>query len=342
MKQKKIALLIITAILLIFSTDLLFANIPNNNVGNDKNRVDYSANQKNWFSTKNYSLAISAVTKNFESLPRIQLLKPITRTWPQPGDAEFGKYKPRTQILMSYVHQNTDANNLGLGDQVIHKIGGSFVGDDSMWLTVQGKMFSYLNTKEHRKQWDLSVKCETAKDQKKNQYKPKNPCNRVSAVVGMYNSNKAPGYGYNTKIATLWIDESAVFRPNLFQKISITSSGAPVLKSSSKFDWEGLLKKWDVKNFKYKGETKFSDWYSHWWKANVVTGGFPWTGHGYTYDWYYGKNTKKAVGLSEFVVLPSTMKHQWHYEVVANQAINDYLTKPWMPKSSNIQASLKD
>ncbi|MFN6108094.1 MAG: PEP-CTERM sorting domain-containing protein [Planctomycetaceae bacterium] len=62
--------------------------------------------------------------------------------------------------------------------------------------------------------------------------------------------------------------------------------------------------------------TRLYDWYQDWWNNsdNAATGPsafpFPWTGLGYTYDYYYQASTmtpadyQRVVGLSEFVIAP--------------------------------------
>ena len=57
---------------------------------------------------------------------------------------------------------------------------------------------------------------------------------------------------------------------------------------------------------------------SQWNKHLLEDADFPYTGIGYTYDWYYQNRTEwsehKGVGLAEFIVMPSTDD----YEVVVD------------------------
>jgi len=65
------------------------------------------------------------------------------------------------------------------------------------------------------------------------------------------------------------------------------------------------------------------------------TAGFPWTGVGYTYDWYYQDRNQWAdgegVGVAEFVLVPSTPLNVWSIEIVDVQTTAEYLgaAMPW-------------
>ncbi len=73
--------------------------------------------------------------------------------------------------------------------------------------------------------------------------------------------------------------------------------------------------------------------YDLWWEMNTKTGGFPWTGHGFTYDWYngysdsqydllYGTPTDwQTNAFSEFIVRPGA-----EFEVIQTRELVEYLT----------------
>ncbi len=73
--------------------------------------------------------------------------------------------------------------------------------------------------------------------------------------------------------------------------------------------------------------------YDLWWGMNTETGGFPWTGHGFTYDWYngysdaqydvlYGTSTGwQTNAFSEFIVRPGAA-----FEVIQTRELVEYLT----------------
>jgi hypothetical protein len=75
-----------------------------------------------------------------------------------------------------------------------------------------------------------------------------------------------------------------------------------------------------------------SAFYPLWWQMNTQTGVFPWTGHGYTYDWYYGHSNEQYYDLSgstsmmtnsfsEFIVRPGA-----EFEVEKTEELVHYLT----------------
>lgn len=80
--------------------------------------------------------------------------------------------------------------------------------------------------------------------------------------------------------------------------------------------------------------------YPYWWETNTKTGVFPWTGHGYTYDWYYGHSdpqydhlagstTMMTNSFPEFIVRPGA-----EFEVEKTAELVEYLTgnpAPYQP-----------
>ena len=93
---------------------------------------------------------------------------------------------------------------------------------------------------------------------------------------------------------------------------------------------EGLLKT-VYPDAKGQSTLSFSDWYKNWWENTTLKNVFPWTGNGYTYDWYYPTDKDWFVdpqlgpGVGELVQswAPDNPKdsNDWMYEVVDVQTI---------------------
>ena len=133
-------------------------------------------------------------------------------------------------------------------------------------------------------------------------------------------------FGYaNNYIVEMWVDKDAIFRPNLHQSVDITQAGsfeASLHLPSGKYvpdttnppghdAWlPGLNGQLYNQNNDGGPEYAFFDqyagnatdavgFYNTWWTASfekelkgrwfggITPNAFPWTGIGYTYDWYY-------------------------------------------------------
>ncbi|MEC7501012.1 MAG: hypothetical protein VX970_04710 [Planctomycetota bacterium] len=91
-----------------------------------------------------------------------------------------------------------------------------------------------------------------------------------------------------------------------------------------------LLHLWSSDNNFGSVSTAF---YDLWWEMNTITGGFPWTGHGFTYDWYNGYSDAQydmlyatstgwqTNSFSEFIVRPGA-----DFEVIQTRELVEYLT----------------
>ena len=92
------------------------------------------------------------------------------------------------------------------------------------------------------------------------------------------------------------------------------------------------LKYWSSNNAYHPANA----FYALWWEQNTKRGLFPWTGHGFTYDWYYGFSDAhyeamyqhpeilsnwNANSFSEFIVRPGA-----EFEVVQTKELVEYLT----------------
>ncbi|QPN60226.1 hypothetical protein H8F24_01630 [Synechococcus sp. CBW1002] len=180
---------------------------------------------------------------------------------------------------------------------------------------------------------------------------------------------------------TLWVPESSVFRPKGggfdpnnpsytdFQKPSNTQSGALegfAKQKDGKYTFtipegkdiefynpeigEGLLKT-VYPDAKGQSTLSFSDWYKNWWENNTLLNQFPWTGNGYTYDWYYPTDkdwfadTQLGPGVGELVQSWRPEKPQdindWVYEVVDVQTIPEAMGAESTAVGANWQLNIK-
>ena len=182
-------------------------------------------------------------------------------------------------------------------------------------------------------------------------------------------------------VVTLWVPESSVFRPKGggfnpnnpsytdFQKPSNTLSGALegfAKQKDGKYTFtipegkdiefynpeigEGLLKT-VYPNAKGQSTLSFSDWYKNWWENNTFLNQFPWTGNGYTYDWYYPTDKdwftdpQLGPGVGELVQSwrPDNLKdsNDWMYEVVDVQIIPEAMGAESTAVGANWQLNIK-
>ena len=252
-----------------------------------------------WFSVGNYGLAAQAIEDKFDMMAKGEILdvpgeEPnSSRIWPVLGDPEFGVVAPREQVKMSFMFPvgqlHASDNPMTKG---VHEV--STKSDFAMWLTVQGKLRSYLSDRSD--QWDPSI----------TDYK--NPSsrsifNRGAAALGMFNSDQKPGFGYFPNVADLWIDADSLFRTSLYQDWQNSESATPQEpKTQSLENWNGneefepWLNKWPnmdgaslalargipIEDVVDQGgaDAAYANWYNDWWVANTQKGNFPWTGHG--------------------------------------------------------------
>ncbi|MCP4192834.1 MAG: hypothetical protein GY768_19655 [Planctomycetaceae bacterium] len=98
--------------------------------------------------------------------------------------------------------------------------------------------------------------------------------------------------------------------------------------------WEFEKNLWSSDNNYTGNHSKLipSAFYPWWWESNTETGVFPWTGHGFTYDWYFGYSDEDysrmgmsdewaANALSEFIIKPGA-----EFTVVETRELVHYLT----------------
>jgi len=196
--------------------------------------------------------------------------------------------------------------------------GTGFNSSNAPWLTKAGKqkeddaLFKYMDAR--KEQWDLNYAATSNSDL--------NPFRRAAAALGMsYNPSQIDSFPQNptvqnpTKysnnyVVTMWIDEKAIFRPNANQAIELTDAiPAPFVPVTSQEHGDGWApdsnweEEWEEDliggQFDADGNPyeNYSDWYKEWWANNDPAGNFPWTGIGFTYDWYYQNSDNIDPGL---------------------------------------------
>ena len=92
---------------------------------------------------------------------------------------------------------------------------------------------------------------------------------------------------------TLWVSAESLFRP----AINWSLTNAATYRDWSGHDANGP--DWFSTAYGYS----YIDWFTNR-QATIYSGSgaFPWTGLGYTFDWFYATNSPSLVGVSEFVI----------------------------------------
>ncbi|MDG2015451.1 MAG: hypothetical protein P8J33_18240, partial [Pirellulaceae bacterium] len=242
--------------------------------------------------------------------------------------------------------------------------GTGFNSTNTPWLTKAGAtkqddaLFKYMDAR--RDQWSLDYGA-TSDNQL-------NPFRRAAAALGMsYNPNQIddfpsgatgdnPNKYSNNYVVTMWIDEKAFFRPNAFQSVEQTdAASAPFVPDgqAGEAGWEPdptWQQDWEADliggQFKEDGSQydSYSDFYKDWWGDNDPKGNFPWTGIGFTYDWYYQNADNEewdaywsevgpdghflGEGLAEYVMLQGLGGQQdgsGYFEIIDVQTTYNYL-----------------
>ena len=195
------------------------------------------------------------------------------------------------------------------------------------WLCVDGTRLAYLQARSD--QWDASLAPTDPS--------PLNPWRRNAAIVGMnydVEQGATPGGYANNYIVTFDIEPKYVFRPN---RIGIPSDAAaespPMVLAGSTGTYE-IDPQWTeawrpgptpvIYNAAGTAiNATFSDFLISQWNDNTLTNAFPWTGIGYTYDWYYQDPARwslgEGVGLAEFLAMPSTETYEVVVDIVSVQ-----------------------
>ncbi len=115
---------------------------------------------------------------------------------------------------------------------------------------------------------------------------------RAEQVLGMSDS------GTHTYAVELWVPTNLLFRPAIHWSVTdnaVATGWAGQDTSGPEFFTRS-----------YTNVSSYQEWFVN--RQDTVFGGanaFPWTGLGYTYDWYYeATQTNEWIGVSEFVVAP--------------------------------------
>ena len=191
------------------------------------------------------------------------------------------------------------------------------------WSCVAGQRLDYLMARKD--QWSISLP-PYSDDQL-------NPWRRNAAIVGMnYSIDQGVEGGYaNNYVVTFDVDRKYVLRPNYHQLPWMAEAKSGLMKKEidGKYHVDTTWSKGFVDSaqsavpiiYADVGSvvSKQSDLVRSQWEYNVINeASFPYTGIGYTYDWYYQNRTEwsqgNGIGLAEFIVMPSTDD----YEVVVD------------------------
>ena len=235
---------------------------------------------------------------------------------------------------------------------------GAFTSDPKNPGTNQSQPFLYLNGAlgiDRSKQYDVNLANGTLNNL--------DPYNRFPDVVGV----EGDAFGNFQFVVTLKVPKETVFRPKGggydpnntsftdFQKSdNTTPGGLEGFKKNSNGTYSfNIPKNQDIPFFNPEialgmartvnkdssAPISFSTWYKNWWEQNTLrdgksTGGFPWTGRGYTYDPYYptddGWNQTPSLGPAVGELVQSWRpknadKSNWMYEVLDVQTIPEAL-----------------
>lgn len=246
------------------------------------------------------------------------------------------------------------------------------------WLSKAGEIRDYLNARPD--QWELE----------KNPFDDGSVFQRAAQVSGMYYDPQQrfddSGNYANNYIVEMWVDKDGIFRPNLHQSVDITEAGSfdavkllsgkyvpdttnPLGKDAWLLELNGQLYNHNNDGgpeyafFELYADTatEGGGFYNDWWTASYEGnarqfGGphpnaFPWTGIGYTYDWYYqnfgtgqdwgeywqmdGNNDDYTYGqgLAEYVMLQSSSTTDpINFEITNVQTTYQYMggtNGPW-------------
>ena len=202
----------------------------------------------------------------------------------------------------------------------------NYTKDALPWVCVAGKRLEYLQARAD--QWDVSL---SPLDNS-----PLNPWRRNAAIVGMdYDTEQGQGSGggyANNYIVTFDVDPKYVLRPNYHQLpwIAEAKSASMIYENSTYYvdpSWSQLFVNFNsalsaiptIYDDSGLIDATQSNLVRSQWNTHLLEyADFPFTGIGYTYDWYYQNRTEwsehKGVGLAEFIVMPSTDD----YEVVVD------------------------
>ena len=247
---------------------------------------------------------------------------------------------------------------------------GDSTADSAMWVTAEGDLYDYLHTNPSEFSVDMPLGLRNNKS----------PSLRVQSALGMRDYDKTyvatlevyPEILFRPKGGYEYDDLSIGAPMHNGESVFYEDSGGWSIKDDWEERWlssyepyvKGLGKKTDAENG-FQQWDNFSDFYKHWWDKQVKNptlalihediqgkpygdpfqSRFPWTGLGYTYDYFYSpdswhKESNNAKGVGEFVVLPRPLDeintsdyldannqefNPWEYKVLDVKTINQFL-----------------
>jgi len=238
---------------------------------------------------------------------------------------------------------------------------------DEIWLTPFNSLREYMNSSEVKDQWTSQVSPYENREPSpsinptdpgpiwSNYTEATNPYNRAAAALGMLNGKfindsgsilgGTLGFGNFYRVADVWVDPQHLFHTSVnsdYASTEVVVPGAPgatspIVDIDTSWTTEQVSEYGEFSSGVaqyYESNPDYHEWYKDWWNENTVPGVFPWTGHGYTYDWYYGysedqyedmlnltpEGTWATRGLTEFVLAAGAP-----YEVGYEAELQDYL-----------------
>lgn len=287
------------------------------------------------------------------------------------GDYKKDHFFPSYKELVKQGARVSGEKNQYTGDYPWY---GAFTSDPKNPGTNQSQPFLYLNGAlgiDRTKQYDINLVNGTLNNL--------DPYNRFPDVVGV----EGDAFGNFQFVATLMVPKETVFRPKGggykpnnplytdFQTSDNTTPGAlKGFKQQANDTYEfNIPKNQDIPFFnpeiaagmartvneKSSAPISFSTWYKNWWDQNTLrdgksTGGFPWTGRGYTYDPYYptddGWNQALALGPAVGELVQSWRPDNahisnWMYEVLDVQTIPEALGASFTATGTDLSLNIK-
>ena len=203
------------------------------------------------------------------------------------------------------------------------------------WITNEDEKKAYMM---QRKGDEWSLTDSNGEYIKPYDHHPLNPWRRSAMTVGMWYDLEQQNYA-NNYVVTFDVDPRYVFRPKPGQLVSqLEAESNPMKEENGHYvmneaDWplpwnpEAAIPRMFAVGSPHILSSR-SDMLHNQWTAQVLGGNFPWTGIGYTYDWYYQDRSKwsehEGVGLSEMVVMPSS-DYDVYLEIVKVETTAQFL-----------------
>ena len=236
--------------------------------------------------------------------------------------------------------------------------------EQEMWLTPFNSLREYMNSSEVKAQWTSQLSPYENRDPSpsvnptdpgtiwSNYTEATSPYNRAAAALGMLNGKflndsgtilgGTLGFGNFYRVADVWVDPQHLFHTSADSDYASTEVivpggvGATTTPVDIGTSWTPVQQveygEFSSGVAQYYASPNYQDWYERWWSENTVPGLFPWTGHGYTYDWYYGYSEEQ---YNEMLKL--TPEGTW-----ATRGLTEYVLAPGAPYEVGYEAELQD